>query len=152
MVGKITHLQVTPQQSTQTQQICHYRYARKPVNVFLWYNTNVDFICRNNFANLGSFAKVSIPVQSIIPWSKNWLSGSCDTPLSIHRHIAYFYYNYKYICTWFTFDKDREQTLMWQFLYWTHKISNTWYYSLPVNMILIWQIAYKHLCYVTEYV
>ena len=38
----------------------------KQVN-FLLYNTGVDFISRNNFANLGSFAKFSVPVQSVIP-------------------------------------------------------------------------------------
>ena len=31
-------------------------------------DTGVDFISSNNVANLGSFAKVSVPVGSIIPW------------------------------------------------------------------------------------
>ena len=31
------------------------------------FETNVDFSSRSNFANLGSFAKVSVPVESIIP-------------------------------------------------------------------------------------
>ena len=36
----------------------------KPVDL---YRTGVNFSSRNNFANLGSLAKVSVPVQSIIP-------------------------------------------------------------------------------------
>ena len=39
----------------------------KPAFVFLVYDTGVDFSARNNFSNSGSFAKVSIPVGSIIP-------------------------------------------------------------------------------------
>ena len=41
---------------------------RSIVGLFILYRTGVGFSSRNNFANLGSFAKVSIPVQSIIPW------------------------------------------------------------------------------------
>ena len=67
MLGKSTHLQVISQQSTQTQQICHYRHARKTSELFLLHNTGIDFSSRNNVANLGSFAKVSAPDQSIIP-------------------------------------------------------------------------------------
>ena len=44
------------------------RHARKTSELFLLYDTGVDFSSRNNFANLGLFAKVSVPVQSIIPW------------------------------------------------------------------------------------
>ena len=47
----------------------------KPVN-FLWYPTGVDFSSRNNFANLGSFAKVSISVESIIHWSQVTVTSS----------------------------------------------------------------------------
>ena len=50
-----------------TQQICHKRQARKTSWPFLLYNTGVDFSFRNNFANVGSFAKVSVPAESIIP-------------------------------------------------------------------------------------
>ena len=32
------------------------------------YDTDVDFSSRNNFANLGFFAKVSVPVESVTPW------------------------------------------------------------------------------------
>ena len=42
----------------------------KPVNFFLLFNMGVDFSLRNNFANSGSFAKVSIPVyiyNSLMP-------------------------------------------------------------------------------------
>ena len=52
----------------KTQQICHYRHARKTSGLFLLYNTSADFSSRNNFANLGSFAKFAVPVQSLIPW------------------------------------------------------------------------------------
>ena len=34
---------------------------------FLWHRRGVDFSSRNNFTNLGSFAKVSVPVETIIP-------------------------------------------------------------------------------------
>ena len=50
----------------KTQQTCHYRHTRKTSERFLLYNTGVNFSLRNNFANLGSFAKVSVPVQFII--------------------------------------------------------------------------------------
>ena len=49
------------------QQICHYRHGRKTGGLFLLYDTGVNFISRNNLNNLGSFAKVSVPVKSIIP-------------------------------------------------------------------------------------
>ena len=39
----------------------------KPVNFFNDTARALDLCSRNNFANLGSFAKVSVPVQSIIP-------------------------------------------------------------------------------------
>ena len=52
----------------KTQQICHYRHAKKPREPFLLYIKSVDFSSRNNFPNLGSLAKVSVPVQSWIPW------------------------------------------------------------------------------------
>ena len=35
---------------------------------FLWHCTDGDFSFRNNVSNLCSFAKVSVPVESIIPW------------------------------------------------------------------------------------
>ena len=47
----------------KTKQICHYKHARKPVNCFLLSNAGVDFSLRNNFANSGSFAKVSVSVH-----------------------------------------------------------------------------------------
>ena len=34
MLGKIIHLQVIPQQSTQMKGIWGYRHTRKPVNLF----------------------------------------------------------------------------------------------------------------------
>ena len=67
MLGKSTHLQVIPQQSTQTQQTFGYRHTTKTSGLFCatWVG---DFSSRNKFANLKVFfAKVSVPVQSIIP-------------------------------------------------------------------------------------
>ena len=60
-------VQVIPQQSTEKRQIYAYRHARKASGLFGWHRTGVDFISRNNFTNLGSFAEVSVLVQSIIP-------------------------------------------------------------------------------------
>ena len=50
------------------QQVCHYRHARKTRGPFFLYNTGFDFSSSNNFANSGSFAKVSISVETIISW------------------------------------------------------------------------------------
>ena len=47
----------------KTQQICHYRHARKTSELFSLFNTGADFSLRNNFANSGSFAKVYVPVH-----------------------------------------------------------------------------------------
>ena len=58
MVGKSTHLQVIPQQSTQNAV-----NTRKTSELFPLFNTGVDFSLRNNFANSGSFAKVFVPVH-----------------------------------------------------------------------------------------
>ena len=52
------------------QQICDYRHVRKTIVLFLLHNMGVGFSSRNDFANLRSFAKVSVPVGSIIPWNK----------------------------------------------------------------------------------
>ena len=48
----------------KTQQICHYRHPRKTSELFLLFNTGVNFSLRNNFANSGSFGKVSVPVHN----------------------------------------------------------------------------------------
>ena len=53
--------------AAKTQQICHYRHVRKTCGLFLLHDTNAGVSSRNNFANLGSFAKVFISVQFIIP-------------------------------------------------------------------------------------
>ena len=45
------------------QQICHYRHTRKTSELFLLFNTGVDFSLRNNFADSGFCAKVSVPVH-----------------------------------------------------------------------------------------
>ena len=61
---KSTHLQAIPQQRKANLEIQTYK---KNQWTFLWNHTGVDFSSRNNFANLGSFGKVSVPVQFIIP-------------------------------------------------------------------------------------
>ena len=53
--------------ANKTQQICYYRPARETSGPFLLYDASVNFSSRNNFANLGCLAKVSVPVGSIIP-------------------------------------------------------------------------------------
>ena len=81
MLGKSTHLQVIPQQSDQNTVNLPLQTCDKILWTFLLYNTGVDFSSRNNFANLGSFAKVSVPVQCIIP--------CIDTTLIVK--LSYFY-------------------------------------------------------------
>ena len=66
MLGKSTHLQVIPQQSTQNSKFAITDIQEKPAVHFLLNDTGVGFSSRNNFANLGSFSKVSVPVESII--------------------------------------------------------------------------------------
>ena len=65
MVGKSVRLQVyrLTGKAPKTQQICHYRHARKTGELLLLFKTGVYFSLRNNFANSGSFAKVSVPVH-----------------------------------------------------------------------------------------
>ena len=76
MLGKSTHLQAIPQKAPKTQQICHYRHATKTSGLSL-YDTSIGFNSRNNFANLGALAKVSAPLQFIIPCSSTGGNGSC---------------------------------------------------------------------------
>ena len=64
MLGKSIHLQVIPQQSTKTQQICHYKHTRKTSELILLFNTGVDFSLRNNFANSSSFTQISVPAHN----------------------------------------------------------------------------------------
>ena len=64
---KSTHSQVTSQQSTQNKANLRL-HTRKTSGPFFLYDTSVDFSSHNNFANIGSIAKVSIPVKTTIPW------------------------------------------------------------------------------------
>ena len=50
-------------QHSKKQQICHYRHTKKTRELFLLFNAGVKFSLRNNFANSGFFAKVSVPVH-----------------------------------------------------------------------------------------
>ena len=63
MVEKSTRLQVTPQQSTQNTANLPLLTYEKNGEIFLLFNTGVDFSLRNSSANPGSFAKVSILVH-----------------------------------------------------------------------------------------
>ena len=63
MVGKSTHLQVISQQSTHNTANLPLQTYEKNQWTFLLFNTGDDFSRRNNFANSGPFAKVSVPVH-----------------------------------------------------------------------------------------
>ena len=63
MVEKVPVYRLSRSITPKTQQICHCRHTRKTSELFLLFNTGLDFSLRNNFANSGSFAKVSIPVK-----------------------------------------------------------------------------------------
>ena len=67
MSGKITHLQIIPQKSTQNTANLPLQTCDKNQWAFLLYNTGVKFSSCNHFMNLDSFAKVSIFIQSAIP-------------------------------------------------------------------------------------
>ena len=63
MVGIAPVYRLSRSKAPKTQQICHYRHMRKTSALFLLFNTGADFSLRNNFANSGSGAKVSVPVH-----------------------------------------------------------------------------------------
>ena len=63
MVEKSTRLQVIPLQSTQNTANLPSQTYEKNQWTFL-FNTGVNFSLRNNFANSGSVAKVSVPVHN----------------------------------------------------------------------------------------
>ena len=65
---KVPIYKLSRSQAPKTPQICITTDMQKKNQwTFLLYNAAVDFSSRNNFANLGSFAKISVPVQTIIP-------------------------------------------------------------------------------------
>ena len=63
-VEKAPVYRLSRSKAPKTQQIFHYRHTRKTRELFLFFNTGVDFSLRNNFANSGCFAKVSVPVHN----------------------------------------------------------------------------------------
>ena len=63
MLEKAPICKLFSNKAPKTQQICHYKHTRKTSELFLLFNTGVDFSLRNNFANSGSCAKVSVPVH-----------------------------------------------------------------------------------------
>ena len=68
MVGKSTLLQVTPQKSTQNAANLQLQTCEKNQWSFLVVRRERRLNPRNNLANLGSFAKVSVLLQFLIPW------------------------------------------------------------------------------------
>ena len=67
MLGKSTHLQVIALQSSQKAGNLRLQTCEENQWTFLLYDSGVNFSLRSNFANLGSFATVSVPVLSLIP-------------------------------------------------------------------------------------
>ena len=95
MLGKSKKI---PQQSTQNKANLPLRTCEKNQWTCFIYNTGVNFSSRNNFANLGSFAKPSVPVQSItfgvhiIQRSESCLlsinnTSEQTTPTRTHNHV-----------------------------------------------------------------
>ena len=84
MPGRSTHLQVILHQSTQTQQTFGYRHTTKTSGHGRWLSS------RNNFVNLGSFAKVFVSVGSIIPcFACSQFSGlSTQTATWPYTHLS----------------------------------------------------------------
>ena len=70
--GQAPIYQLFCSEAPKAQQICHYNMQAKPSHFFYCTTqSSIFFYFRNNFVNLGFFAKVSIPVEFIIPWL-NW--------------------------------------------------------------------------------
>ena len=83
-------LKLSHSKSPKIQQIRHYRHTRKTSELFLLFNTGVDFILRNNFANSSSFAKVSVPVHnynSLIYTNIKCGFVSLLSPIMIYQYI-----------------------------------------------------------------
>ena len=59
--------------------------------LFLWHHTGGDFSSRNTFTNLGSFAKVSFSVETVIPWFTFGYFKSCAhiVVLSVSWQVLY---------------------------------------------------------------
>ena len=52
--GKAPVYRLSRSKAPKTQQICHYRHTRKTGELFLLFNTGVDFSLHNNFAKAGA--------------------------------------------------------------------------------------------------
>ena len=86
MLGKSTYLQVILQKSTQNGRNSPLQTCDENQWTFVLYNMGVSFNSRNNFVNLGFFAKVSVPLQFIIPcWQQIQCSSYCLSVL-IYNH------------------------------------------------------------------
>ena len=53
--------------------------GEQPADFFFWHLTTVDFSSRNYFTNCGSFAKIFVPVETIIPWLVKRIKVSTGT-------------------------------------------------------------------------
>ena len=74
MLAKSALLHVSHCKAPKTQQVASYKHTRKTSELFLWYQTGVKFSSNNNLANLGSLAKVSVPVRIIPEYVSPFLS------------------------------------------------------------------------------
>ena len=82
MPGKAPIYKLSRRKSPKTQQIFYYRHATKTSELLLWHDMSADFISHYNFANLGSFAKVSVSVEFIISCYNILQPWRCGTLLS----------------------------------------------------------------------
>ena len=84
-----------PAEKHPKQQTCGYRHTTKTSGLFYWHRTGADYSSHNNFANLGSFAKVSIPVGSIIPWLQGCQLPDFSPRSQTFCYTADFFYIFK---------------------------------------------------------
>ena len=112
MLEKSAHLPIIRQKNTQNTATLPLQTCDKNQWTFLLYDTGVDFSSRNNSANLGSFAKVSVPVKSIIPCSESVIIWSCGTTVyySILQYITVYYSILQYITVYFNDVSQSPQT------------------------------------------
>ena len=67
MLGKTTYLQAIPQKATKSSKFAITDYKKKPGHLFYCTTQASTLAPAIIFANLGSFAKGSVPVETIIP-------------------------------------------------------------------------------------
>ena len=75
--------------ATKTQQIRHYRDERKTNGLFLLHDTGISFNSRNNFPNLGSFAKISYRIYNSLVLVSVLVEVVATTPTKILTILLY---------------------------------------------------------------